>query len=400
MGRGRHGSGVSVHGPSLRIRFRYQGKRCTEVLPMKPTSANIKAAERLVSEIRQKIALGVFDYAATFPNSKNIKVEAVAAETETVSAYAAVWLKTLVGEKSTLDGYRSSINNFWLTALVTEGEETVTLGSLAITAVRHSHIATVVASAAEDGLTGKTTNNHLIPIRALFDAAKADRKIGASPAADVHNRKHQKDPPDPFTRAEMDAILSHMARYPGPIRNYFLFAFTTGMRTSELIALRWGDIDWAARTAQVKRAIVRHKVKGTKTHQVRDVDLNDLAMEALLAQKAHTFLRGDDHPVFCDVDGAPWLSERKLREDYFHPCLKACGIRRRPAYNTRHTYATVALMGSINPAYIARQLGHASTAMLFKHYAKWIEQADGGQQAGRLNAVFGPQLAHSKTNAN
>jgi integrase len=43
------------------------------------------------------------------------------------------------------------------------------------------------------------------------------------------------------------------------------------------------------------------------------------------------------------------------------------GIRQRPAYNTRHTFATVALMAGVNPAYSARQLGHAITAILFKH---------------------------------
>ncbi|EJL26614.1 phage integrase family protein [Caulobacter sp. AP07] len=44
--------------------------------------------------------------------------------------------------------------------------------------------------------------------------------------------------------------------------------------------------------------------------------------------------------------------------------------RRRGAYQTRHTFATIPLMGGINPAYIARQLGHASLAMVFKVYAK------------------------------
>jgi integrase len=269
-----------------------------------------------------------------------------------------------------------------------------------LTAVNHTDIATAIAEKAEEGATGKTTNNLLIPVRAMFEAAKADGKITVSPVASVHNRKHQKMPPDPFTRDEMDTIVGRLVRYPDVIVNYFLFAFTTGMRPSELIALRWGDIDWNRCTAQVSRAQVRHKEKGTKTHQVRDVDLSDLAMSALVAQKPRTFLKGPDEPIFCDPAGERWLSERRLREDFFHPALKACGIRRRPAYNTRHTYATVALMAGVNPAYIARQLGHANTAMLFKHYAKWIEGADSGLEARKLNLVFGPKLAQTITDAN
>ena len=64
----------------------------------------------------------------------------------------------------------------------------------------------------------------------------------------------------------------------------------------------------------------------------------------------------------------------------------------RDAYQTRHTYATLALMAGVNPAYIARQLGHANMAMLFKHYSKWIDGADAGREKSKLNKVFGPNL--------
>ena len=50
-------------------------------------------------------------------------------------------------------------------------------------------------------------------------------------------------------------------------------------------------------------------------------------------------------------------------------------------------------MNRVNPAYIARTLGHANTAMLFKHYAKWIEGADSGNEARKLNLVFGQKMA-------
>lgn len=388
MGRGRRGSGVEVHGDKLRIRFTFNGKRFAEPLDLAATPPNIKAATRMSAEVRQKIVLGVFDHAATFPNSKN--VERQPEIIETVKDYAGRWVMTLTGEKSTVDGYKAQMEGFWVPEL----------GELALPAVKHTDIATAIAEKAAEGITGKTTNNLLIPIRAMFAAAVADKKITSSPVSQIHNRRHQKPPIDPFSRDEMDMIVGRLSTGLQVIYNYFLFAFTTGMRPSELIALRWGDIDWNRRTAQVSRAQVRHKEKGTKTHQVRDVDLNDLAVTALTAQKAHTFLRGPDVPIFCDPSGARWLSERKLREDFFHPALKACGIRRRPAYNTRHTYATVALMNGVNPAYIARQLGHANTAMLFKHYAKWIEGADSGLEARKLNLVFGPKLAHKITDAN
>jgi len=48
-------------------------------------------------------------------------------------------------------------------------------------------------------------------------------------------------------------------------------------------------------------------------------------------------------------------------------------------------------MIAYNPAYIARQLGHTTTAMLFKHYARWIDGADRGREAAKLAALFGDE---------
>jgi integrase len=50
-------------------------------------------------------------------------------------------------------------------------------------------------------------------------------------------------------------------------------------------------------------------------------------------------------------------------------------------------------MGGINPAYIAKQLGQASLAMMFKVYAKWINRADKGAEAAKANAAVGAQLS-------
>jgi hypothetical protein len=67
----------------------------------------------------------------------------------------------------------------------------------------------------------------------------------------------------------------------------------------------------ARRTATVRHAQVRHEEKGTKTHQIRDVDLNDLALAALIAQKPHSFMQGPDAVIFCSPEGKRWLSERR-----------------------------------------------------------------------------------------
>jgi integrase len=182
----------------------------------------------------------------------------------------------------------------------------------------------------------------------------------------------------PLNADEAEAVLMDIKdHYPEPVWNYFAFAFQTGMRPEEIIALRWEDIDWRRKTARVERArTYRGTVKDVKNHEERDVDLSPRALAALERQKAYTLLKKGE--VFHNpVTGKPWHDERSQREHYWNPALLRRGIRRRRAYATRHTSATRLVMAGLKPAYIARQMGH-TLQVLYTTYARWIDEADKG----------------------
>ena len=80
--------------------------------------------------------------------------------------------------------------------------------------------------------------------------------------------------------------------------------------------------------------------------------------------------------------------ERSQRDTYWKPALRKLGVRQRRAYATRHTFATVALMGGVRPAYVAEQMGHTSTRMFFEVYARWINGADKGLQRSLMVEAF------------
>lgn len=63
-------TGLEVHGNKLRLCFSYKGNRCREVLDISLSKANIKFAANKLAAIKHEIALGNFDYAKHFPNSK------------------------------------------------------------------------------------------------------------------------------------------------------------------------------------------------------------------------------------------------------------------------------------------------------------------------------------------
>ncbi|PID48955.1 MAG: hypothetical protein CR991_08860 [Proteobacteria bacterium] len=156
--------------------------------------------------------------------------------------------------------------------------------------------------------------------------------------------------PDPFSLDEVEMILEHMrGKYDPQVANYFEFIFFTGLRIEEQIALYWSDVDWNKKYIRIQRAQTAGELKSVKTGQIRDIDLNTRALEALRRQKEHTFLQ--DKFIFLNpVTGNPWNDNGKAqRKNYWKPSLKKLGIRHRHAYNTRHTYATMLLMANNKP---------------------------------------------------
>jgi len=216
------------------------------------------------------------------------------------------------------------------------------------------------------------------------------------PTLGIKNSVRQRKLPDRLTLAERDAVIAATReRYPGPIASAIEFAFLTGLRTEEMLALEWGDVDLDLKLVHIARAkTFRGRVKDTKTHSARDVPLVPRAIELLLELKPRA-----TGPVFVNPrTSVAWHDERRLRE-IWHATLKVLGIRRRRPYCTRHTWATACLMAGLQPALIARWMGHTTPEQLYNSYARWIDRADGAVQRGRLaDALFpGVSPASGKT---
>lgn len=391
---GRVGSGVEARETSIRIKFVLDGETIRERLTLNgksllPTPSNLKYANRVAADVRRRIAQGSFDYAEFFPDSKRAKADQ---GTQNFGTLADLWLESKGQlEAATKDQYGNAVE-MWKRML---GADTP------LEKLTHQVLAAKIGG--HPWASPKSCNNYLIPLRGIFEFEYRGRKALDNPMAGIKNMVVVKKIPDPFTPDEREAILADMRdRYDPRVHAYFTFAFFSGVRPEEAIAVQWGDVSWSDAVVRIQRVRTFRGTErdGSKTHTERDVELVSRAMEALQAMKAYTYMKGkEDACVFENpVTGRPWHDERSQRDHYWTPTLKRLGIRHRRAYNTRHTYATSALMRGVNPAYIARQLGHANTKMLFDTYSRWIDGADKGAERRATEAAlcgeFVPNSSH------
>tara|TARA_Y100001951_G_C11257901_1_gene250609 strand:- start:740 stop:1123 length:384 start_codon:yes stop_codon:yes gene_type:complete len=101
---------------------------------------------------------------------------------------------------------------------------------------------------------------------------------------------------------------------------------------------------------------------------MRDIQMSTLVKEALQNQFE---VSGDGKFVFPNSQGNP-LDHGNVRDRVWKPTLKKIGMEYRRPYETRHTAATLWLASGEAPEWIARQMGHANTKMLFEIYSRYV----------------------------
>lgn len=374
-GRGMAYTGIRPKGDNIQIRFSWNGQRHEPIWPHKPTAANLKAASSIRAEIAHKAKYNTLtwhDLAQYFPQ---YRPETISASSPTFGELAQIYLDMAEVSINTRTEYRKTLMRYWMPHFAIRPIDSITA----------TELRRLVAGI--DWSSAKTRNNSLIPLRGVFDIAVEDEWIERNPASNIKNLKHQKPPIEPFTQDEVRAILGDLyGRYKGRESIYALYfdlAFWTGLRTSELIALRWDDVDFNQRTIRVDKAQSKGRLNATtKTGKSREVLLNDNAYTALIKAKALTFLQGEQ-VIISPALGTGWNTDKSPRK-ILTACMKRLGIKHRPTYNTRHTYATVCLMSGMNPSFVANQLGH-SVQVLLSTYAKWIHGDESKKELEKLN---------------
>jgi integrase len=266
-------------------------------------------------------------------------------------------------------------------------------GTSRIDEITRDRVKEVLAGLVAAGkLSRNTLRLILCTIRVIFNHAIDDGIVVQNPAARL-GRLTKTDSPkfqaSSLTRAEVERLLAAVLEICPDFHPLFLAALRAGLRRGELVALKWGDIQFGAseddknRYILVQRNYAEGRFTTPKSRKSRRVDLSKELRRTLLELRdkrlLEAFLNGRtsiaDDLVFPSKAGTV-LDPANLIHYHFLPAVEKAGLRRIRFHDLRHTFGSLLIQGGASLAYVKEQMGHSSIQVTVDTYGHLIAGAD------------------------
>jgi integrase len=173
----------------------------------------------------------------------------------------------------------------------------------------------------------------------LFNHACRYEFFDGNPIRLVRQSAKRRSPPAILTAAEIRTFLEGLKIRE---RTLVFIAASTGIRQSELFALKWSDINFSAGTMNVARSIVHGFVGPCKTESSqKPVPIHPLVCEALVRWKEQSLYRQPEDWVFASRHShgrQPYWGQAILHK-YLRPAARELGIETRFGWHTFRHYA-------------------------------------------------------------
>lgn len=323
-------------------------------------AATLTEAKRLREAIRTDVARGEFRATAK----------------ERFDQYARAWLATYGGRTSrgirepTLADYKARL----------EREAIPFFGSMRLTAIEPQDVKEFAASIASRGVRPNTVRLALAPVRLVLATAFEEGKIRSNPAAGIRIAapRGADDVDDAgeervkaLSESELRALI---AEIPVDWQLFFWFLADTGLRRSEIVELRWKDVDLGARTFHVRRSYGGFERVGPPKSRYgrRTLRLTpDLAL-ALWELRKQT-RAGDPDLVFASDTGTR-LNYSNINHRILKPAARRAGVSWVSFHTFRHTCATTLFRRGWNAVQVQRWLGHHSPSFTLSCYVHLLPE--------------------------
>jgi len=341
--------------------FYFKGVRCTETSGLEATKENQKRAQTYLKLIEAEVANEVFSYERHFPHGAKIELFSTRKADLPFNQYFADWMAGKVLKESTRRNWESAFWKYLYPFFKDRLLSTIT----------RPDIRQFQKSMVDKGLEPSTINDKTMKVlRMLFHQAYIDEVIPKNPTLEVRRLAQGVTDVDPFTIEEREEIIAGFQRHAPRYVNYVICGFWTGWRPNEACALKWKRVDFRQEKLLIREGRVFGRMGIPKSAgSIRDIDMLPPVREALTDQKALSWLLGDY--VFLGAKQQP-LEQELFRMKAWEPVLKRIGIRYRPPYQMRHTFATLAISVGENINWVARMLGHKSPVVTLEKYNRFV----------------------------
>ncbi len=299
---------------------------------------------------------------------------------ETVESFLRQWLRDYAEthvRQRTLEGYRGNLDRYIIPAL----------GSIALEKLAARHIQSFESDCLRRGLSAQTV---LHCHRIIFQVLRWGVKMGAL----SRNVAEAVEPPRPQRRESQTLDWEGVRKFLEVVQSssyypLFLMALLTGLRRSELLALRWQDVDMEMGTLSVNRSLVKLRtgeliMAPPKSGRPRVIHLPLGAVaclkrvrerrEADALRLGQTLLR--ESLVFSRLDGSALLPD-SISHIFGKLAAKARLKGRIRFHDLRHTHASLMLAEGIHLKVVSERLGHSGigiTGDLYSHVLPGLQR--------------------------
>jgi integrase len=226
-------------------------------------------------------------------------------------------------------------------------------------------------------------------MHAIYEHAIRYEWAEKNPITSVRQSAKRQRIPEVLTPEETKALLSKLEQ---PYLALIVLDAAAGLRRSELLALKWSDLDFQKMQMNVSRGIVRGVVGDVKTEASRKaLPMAPVLADVLRDWKDRSKYSGPDDWVFASsrMHGKQPLWPDMLLKYHIRPAAVRAGIQKQIGFHTfRHSLATLLKANGEDIKTVQELLRHANSQITMDIYAQGTTPAKRAAQEKVLQAFL------------
>ncbi len=351
------------HDGTIQLKFSFSGKRYSfNPIPggQYECTRDLATARSIAVQIQNDILAGYFDTSLNKYRLNHKKPDPIPKEVDPLKNLLDLWdrwVEHLVLSASTKNHHYKTIRN-----------------QIAKINPRIAEITWLI----ESNLSPSTFNQRLGYLNSCLNWGVLSGLVSVNPYEKIKTRRVVVTEIKPFSLEEIRLILEGFDKVAPHYTPFVKILFTTGVRISEAIGLKWQHIDFDRGHISITESLSRDwsgngysRTRRSTKSKGRILPMNEPIRDLLSSIKTSAVTPED--LVFTSIEGLP-IDDGNFRNRYWVKVLQMQKIPYRHPYTTRHTMISHGLEQGTSLAGLAYLAGHANTQMIIKNYAHMVNR--------------------------